>query len=282
MRAAKELTGDPALALHYGETVDLSQVSIVGLISAASETMVHAFAQVNRYGRLAVEIDGPPNRFWVEHDAQGRWVIDRRENPNDFPELTETTFARTICGPRLYGVTQLVKAVQVTHPEPSYRAEYERIFGAPVTFGALRNALLIDETWLHHRLQRQPRYAFGILCSHADALLTELESARTVHGRVESLLLPLLHTGDASMTLIAGKLGLSRQTLFRQLKAEGTTFERVLDALRHRMALDYLRTRKVSVNQTAYLTGFSEPAAFRRAFKRWTGTSPKAMRDSTK
>jgi AraC-like DNA-binding protein len=109
-----------------------------------------------------------------------------------------------------------------------------------------------------------------------------MESARTMRGRVESLLLPLLHTGDASMTLIAGKLGLSRQTLFRQLKAEGVTFETVLDELRHRMALDYLRTRKVSVNQTAYLTGFSEPAAFRRAFKRWTGTSPKTMRDSMK
>jgi len=69
-------------------------------------------------------------------------------------------------------------------------------------------------------------------------------------------------------------MGLSRQTLLGLLKAEGTTFEKVLDELRHRMALEYLNGKKVSVNETAYLVGFLEPTAFSRAFKRWTGRSP--------
>jgi AraC-like DNA-binding protein len=76
------------------------------------------------------------------------------------------------------------------------------------------------------------------------------------------------------METIAGKMAISRQTLFRKLKAEGATFEKVLDELRHKMALNYLSERKVSVNETAYLVGFSDRAAFSRAFKRWTGTSP--------
>ena len=63
----------------------------------------------------------------------------------------------------------------------------------------------------------------------------------------------------------------------RRLKEEGTTFENVLDGLRHTMAVNYLSGKKVSVNETAYLTGFSEPAAFSRAFKRWTGTSPRTL-----
>ncbi len=278
MRAGQELANDPALSLHYGETTDLSQVSIVGLISAASETMAHAFTQVNRYSRLAMEIEGPANRFWVVHDQDGRWVVDRRENPNEFPELTESTFARTICGPRLYGVTQLARAIQVTHKAPSYRAEYERIFRVPVTFEAARNAILIDEKWLNHRLQNQPRYVFGVLCNHATKLLKQLEGATSMRGKVENLLLPVLHTGDTGIEAIAENLGVSRRTLSRRLQAEGTTFEKVLDALRHRMALEYLRARKVSVSQTAYLVGFSDPAAFSRAFKRWTGASPKSMR----
>ena len=74
--------------------------------------------------------------------------------------------------------------------------------------------------------------------------------------------------------ILAAPMALSRQTLFRKLKAEGVTFEKVLDELRQRLALDYLRARKVSVNETAYLVGFSDPAAFSRAFKRWTGSSP--------
>jgi AraC-like DNA-binding protein len=78
--------------------------------------------------------------------------------------------------------------------------------------------------------------------------------------------------------MVAGKMGLSRQTLFRKLKAEGATFEKLLDELRCRLAVDYLRGRKVSVNETAYLVGFSEPAAFSRAFKRWTGMTPRDVR----
>jgi AraC-like DNA-binding protein len=77
---------------------------------------------------------------------------------------------------------------------------------------------------------------------------------------------------------IAARLGISRQTLFRKLKAEGATYEKVLDELRHQLAVDYLSGKKVSVKQTAYLVGFSDAAAFSRAFKRWTGTGPREMR----
>ena len=88
----------------------------------------------------------------------------------------------------------------------------------------------------------------------------------------------MLHTGEVSMEAIAAKIGGSRQTLYRKLRAEGVTFEQVLDDLRRKMALDYLQARKVSVNETAYLVGFSDPAAFSRAFKRWTGISPREAR----
>jgi AraC-like DNA-binding protein len=282
MRAGKELSGDPALALHYGETNDLSQISVVGLIGNASETMGEALAQLNRYGRLVVEFDGGPDRFKVAVEPSGVWMIDTRENPNDFPELTESTFARMICGPRQFGLAQTAKAVQVTHPAPAYRDEYERIYGAPVTFDSARNAVRIDEGVAAHRIQLQPRYTFGILSQHADALLKNLENSKTARGRVESLLLPVLHKGDANMDAVAQMMAMSRQTLFRRLKDEGTSFEKVLDDLRHRLALDYLRGRKVSVNETAYLVGFSEAAPFSRAFKRWTGKSPREFQSADK
>ncbi len=278
MRAGKELCGDAALALHYGETNDMSRISVVGLIANASETMLEAFAQLNRYGRLVIEFDGPKDRFQAVHRDSGLWLVDTRENPDDFPELTESTFARMVCGPRRFGVTQLVKAVHVTHADPGYRAEYDRIFRAPVTFNGAWNAMLIDETWMTHRVQLQPRYVFGILSERANALLRELENSKSTRGRVESLLMPVLHKGDISMDAIAGRMGMSRQTLFRKLKAEGTTFEKVLDGLRRELALSYLSGKKVSVNETAYLVGFSEPAAFSRAFKRWTGLSPGLVR----
>ncbi len=280
MRAAKALTGDPALALHYGEAVDLSEISVVGLIAHAAETMMHAFAQLNRYGRLVVEVEGvgPDDRFQMVRDDEGLWLVDTRTNANDFPELTESTFARMACRSRQFGDTPFVMAVQVTHPAPAHRAEYDRIFQAPVTFDAPRNALRVDVSWSNNKVALMPRYVFGVLSEHAQALLESLEASRSVRGRVESLLLPVLHTGETGIDRIAGQIGVSRQTLFRRLKAEGATFEQVVDALRCRMARHYLTGGKVSVNETAYLVGFSEPAAFSRAFKRWTGMSPRDLR----
>ena len=280
MRAAKALTGDEALALHYGETNDLAQISVVGLIGYACETMLDAFAQLNRYGRLVVEFDGPADRFKIAARAGGHWVVDTRQHANEFPELTESTFARMVCGPRRFGIGRLAKAVHVTHAAPSYRAEYERIFQAPVVFEADWNALMIDPAWASHRIAQQPQYVFGVLSERADALLKSLEGSKTTRGRVEALLMPMLHTGQASITAVAARLGVSRQTLYRRLKGEGVTFEAVLDGLRRRMALDYIRAKRVSLNETAYLVGFSEPAAFSRAFKRWTGVSPRSARDA--
>jgi AraC-like DNA-binding protein len=283
LRAAKELACDPAFALHFGEAFDMAELSIVGLMGSACETVADAFAQLGRYNRLMadIEVDGPrEERLVMERIAGETWLIDRRRNPNDSIEITESSFARMASMTHRFGVAAVFKAVHVTHAAPAYRAEYDRIFQVPVTFESDRNGLLMtdDQSWMNHKLATTPRYVFGLLSERAEALLKELEDSKTTRGRVESLLLPILHTGDVSMDAIASRMRLSRQTLFRRLKAEGTTFEKLLDDLRHRLALDYLRGRKVSVNETAYLVGFSEPAAFSRAFKRWTGTSPRDAR----
>lgn len=146
----------------------------------------------------------------------------------------------------------------------------------PVVFESERNALLIDETLMFNKVARTTRYAFGVLSERARNLLESLEQATTTRGKVENLLLPVLHKGEPSVDEIAKELGLSRPTLYRRLKAEGTTFEKLHDELRHKLALHYLDGKKVSVNETAYLVGFSDPSAFSRAFKRWTGKSPRA------
>lgn len=283
LRTAKELCGDPAFALHYGEGVNLAEVSVVGLIGYASETMADAFVQLARYSRLIVDLDlGPGDRFRLAQDSEGLWIVDDRPNPNDYPEHTEIAFAQMVSGTRRFGDTPFALAVEVTHADPGYRGEYERILGAPVTFGARRNAMRIDPAWVSHRIALEPRYVFGILSRHADSLLAALDADTTIRGRVERAIMPVLHKGEADMVGVAAAVGCSRDTLYRRLKAEGTTFAKVLDDLRRRLALDYLTTGKVSVNETAYLVGFSDPAPFSRAFKRWTGQSPAEVRRNAK
>lgn len=97
-------------------------------------------------------------------------------------------------------------------------------------------------------------------------------------GEVERRLESVLESGEVGIDRIARDLGYSRQTLYRRLKAEGITYEQLLDGLRRRLALRLVRDEGLSVKEAAYRLGFSDPAAFSRAFKRWTGTSPGEMR----
>ena len=282
VRAAKVQTGDPALALHYGEQVDISKVSIVGLLGQAGATMIEGFIQLNRFVRLIVETanGGNGERFQLVRDRQGVWVVDARLNPDAFPELTESAFAQLVCGPRRHGQPETLKAVHFTFPAPAYAAEFHRIFRVPVVFGARRNAFLVDERLFERPVALLPGYAGDLLTERARAELEALDSSKSARGRVEAVLAPMVRAGQPTMDAVADALKISRQRLYRQLRAEGTRFDQVLDGLRHRLALEYLGERHASVNETAYLLGFSDPAAFSRAFKRWTGTSPKSVRGS--
>lgn len=110
------------------------------------------------------------------------------------------------------------------------------------------------------------------------SLVAPAPKARCFRQEVEQAIEPLLGAGEVSIDKVAGTLGMSRQTLYRRLKAEGVTFEEILDAKRRSLAIRYLGLHRLSVKAVAYKLGFSEPAAFSRAFKRWTGVSPSEFR----
>jgi len=283
IKAGIKLCDEPALALLFGAEVSMSDMSILGLIGNAA-TADEGLRQVNRYARLA--IDGgegeTAHRLEFVQDDSGVWFKFASTLFADNPLLTESAFARCVCQGRKMAAATVgaapwpsPKSIRFTHAEPSYHAEYNRIFGVPLEFGSSMNAILFDEALLSVRMPPSNQYVSGLFTERAEALLDKLEDSKSMRGRVETLLIPILPTGEAKMETIARKLALSRQTLFRKLKAEGVTFEQVLDELRHKRALEYLNGKNVSVNETAYLLGFSNPAALSRAFKRWTGSSPR-------
>src|SRR2546421_10777707 len=286
LKAGIELCHEPALALLFGAEVSLSDISILSLMGNVT-TAEEGRRQMNRYASLAIDGgDGETaHRFeFVPEDGQV-WVKFTSTLFADNLLLAESAFARCVCDGRKMaattgGVTQWPspKAIRFTHAEPSYRAEYDRIFGVPLEFDSSMNAILFGEELLSVRLPPPNQHASGLFTERAEALLEKLESSKSMRGHIESLVIPLLHTGGANMETIARKLAFSRQTLFRKLKAEGVTFEQVLDELRHKLALEYLNEKNVSVNETAYRLGFSDPAALSRAFKRWTGSSPRTAR----
>lgn len=110
------------------------------------------------------------------------------------------------------------------------------------------------------------------------ARVAERRNQPSTRRDVEAVVEPLLADGVATIDRVALEMGVSRQTLYRRLKAEGVTFEQLLDQLRHKLALKLLRDQQMPVKQAAWRLGFSDPAAFSRAFKRWTGTAPSMAR----
>ncbi|MDQ4087956.1 MAG: AraC family transcriptional regulator [Pseudomonadota bacterium] len=282
IRAAKDAAHDAAFALHFGEAYDLGDMSVVGLMGRAVETKGEGLRMVNRFCRLVADLETEGDeRLRVVRERGETWMVDTRLNPNDTPEISEVAFAQmATMGRRMLPGMQHFRAVHFTHAEPPYRAEYERIFQVPIVFGSDRNAFLMPEGWEEDRIALQPRYALEILGAHAEALLERLDNAASMRSRVEEALAADLANGQASAGAVAARLGITTQTLYRRLKAEGTTFHQVVDALRHKLATHYLREKRMSAKETAYRLGFSDPAAFSRAFKRWTGSSPQEFQRS--
>jgi AraC-like DNA-binding protein len=278
LRAGAALDDDPAFALHFGQHVPCDQVSLAAPLGRMASTVTEALQQVNRYSPLSTDFPALAggDRFAFEHDRHGVWLRDCRP-ADSWPEITELVFSRMVQGVRRIQQTDVVRALHVTHAAPAYRTAYDAVFGVPVHFGSTRNAILLDPSYLHTPLVPAPAHVTRILATHADAQLAELTQQRTCRGRLEAALRQVLHTGDVGIAAMAARLAMSRQTLYRRLKAEDVTFEQVLEQLRCAVAVEALQGGAASVRDVAARVGFADPAAFSRAFKRWTGRSPSAV-----
>lgn len=279
LREARKLSGDPVFALHFGAAVDIREMSLPALIAQSMGTPVDALAAVNRYARLDADVDcdGPDRLQLVERDAR-LWLVDRRANPNASPELTESAFARMVAAARRVGFDRLLREVHFTHAAPPHRKEYGRFFGVAVRFGSNWNALAIDEQAIAQAIQLQPALAGRLLAERAEASLRMLDATRTNRGKVEALLATLVAERSASVAAVAGRLGMSRQTLYRRLREEGTSFERLFDDLRLRLAREHL-SAGLPLGEIGYRLGFADGASFSKAFKRWTGSTPGRFRN---
>jgi len=279
--AAVQQTGDTALLLRHTLDSRLETMSVVGQIVHTSQSLRHSIEQLNRYLHLMGDVELPAgvDRFELQNSADGLWIIDHLVLPPEMSFWSEVSFARFISEfRRSFPDATFEIAMEVTYPPPPHADQYPELFGILVQFNANRNALRIDPVWDSPDTEFEPgnEYAFGIFTRHADEMLAKLQAETSIRAQIEAQILPNLHEGSISMDKVAKDLAMSRQTLYRRLKDEGVTFAEIHGGLRQRMAMEYLGSQKVTVNETAYLLGFSEASSFVRAFKRWTGLSPTA------
>ena len=109
---------------------------------------------------------------------------------------------------------------------------------------------------------------------HAQAYLNNQSSGDSYTAKVNRLLLRQLKSESPGIEVVADHLSMSVRSLQMKLKEEGTSYQKLLNAVRKNLAIAYLRERKISKGEIAYLLGFSEISVFSRTFKKWTGKSP--------
>ncbi len=302
--ASREL-GDPAFALCFGAGVPCSTLTLASALAAARpltvshsnganerRTLRDALDGLNRYGSLGVDFGplAPPVRFRFTEDDAGVWLEDLRPDAQQgfvWPALTESVFARFATGVRQRGGEPVVRALAVTHAAPAdarHLSSYASIFRVPIQFGASRNALCLDPTFLERPLEPLPTPVHSVLARHADRQLEKLHADRSWRARVADwLATSLQHVQTAEHPLpnlerACRDFAVSRHTLHRRLQAEGTTFAALhADALRA-FADQLLHHERLPVAAVADRLGFSEAASFSRAYLRWTGTRPRTGR----
>jgi AraC-like DNA-binding protein len=113
-----------------------------------------------------------------------------------------------------------------------------------------------------------------------EALSRRKTPVTPTRARVEKLLLEVLPKGETTISNVAEVLAMSTRSLERRLNEEGASYKGVLDELRRELAMQYLNDKTLGVGQIAWLLGYSEVSSFNHAFRRWTSTNPRAVRNN--
>jgi len=274
---AAAATGDPALGLHLSAQVGPEVLGALGFLFLSSASLGEALGNLARYTAAIqdatemkiVAADGLAQvSYQIRHDA-----IAPRAQDAEFSLACTYRLMRSYVGPRLR-----VAEAHFEHSPISPLKTYEAVFRCPVYFRQATNALVLDEADLRIASSGGNAKLFPILEGQIRELVAKKERLSSMADRVREALTPAALQLGAGAAKVAGDFGISESTLHRRLRAEGAAFQALLDERRLDLARHLLADRDISVSDVAVSVGFSENAAFTRAFHRWTGLSPRDYR----
>ncbi len=178
---------------------------------------------------------------------------------------------RALCGPRWAPTL-----VTLSRPRPANPGRYERFFGAPVTFDAEATTMIFPESWLDTPLPHADPALRRLLKEQIE--LMEEEEAGDFPEKVRRLMRACLITRACTIDEISALLQMNRRTLSRRLEGAGTTFRAISSEIQYEIARQLIENTALSMTQIALVLRFSEASAFTRAFRQWSGVSPRAWR----
>lgn len=264
--AAEEATSNPNIGLLAAEQVTVSSLDVFGFIWRTSATVGEAVHHACRHIRtlcdhVGLELELAERRARLEFT----YLVPGRRSLRDYTVALASRFSHILDGGAHHHAQ-----IYFEHAQPASIATYERVLTAPFQFGAERTYVEIDRSYLDNPLPGHDPKLREILERQADKYSDARGEASGLEDFVRRAIVAELAIGDASLARVARRLAMSPRTLSRKLLAAGTSHQRILDDLRHGLALRYLQDERRSVSEVTYLLGFAHPSAFNKAFRRWT------------
>jgi AraC-like DNA-binding protein len=260
----------PNLALELARVTPLGAWPLVDYLVLTADSVGEGVCQLERYLRLT----GSPVSIGIRESVDPIRV----EMTAPVPFAIEFDAALIILHFR--GETEgrfAAAAISFRHA-PDEPAAFQRVLGCPVKINSSWNGVSIPaESW-RLPLRRRDPILRRMLEGQANRLLERLSNRTGVALEVQRALVARVTGGDTRIESVARRLTMSTRTLQRRLAEEGVSYQELLDGARKQAAGQYLSESTLAIGEIAYLVGFSEPAAFHRAFKRWFGVTPERFR----
>jgi AraC-like DNA-binding protein len=269
---------DPLLGFSLARDADLREMGLLHYAAGASATLADALHRFERYSSIVNE--GVVLKCVKAGDLTiefGYAGVPRHADQQQM-EFVVTTGIRSCRD--LTGRDLKPTAVHFVHRRSKKPSELENYFGCRIIFGAEADRISFDKKAGQLPVVRADPYLGEILLHYCEqALANRRANSSSLQSRIENAIAPVLPHGEARFDEIAQKLGMSRRSLARRLKADGLTFSGILQQLRTDLTTRYLSEANLSISQIAWLVGFQSVGAFSHSCKRWKGMSPKALRD---
>ena len=267
-------SSDPEFPLRLCQSIRSESFSPPLFAALCSPNLLTAVQRVAHYKTLVA-----PMRLGLQEEARAvtirfEWLHTGLEPPLS---LVVAEFLFFVQLARM-GTRELVRALSVTSPRvPRSCAAWESFLGCRIRRGS-SNAVTFARTDAVRPFLTANESLWQTFEPSLRERQTSLEGSVSVAERVKAVLLEALPGGYGSMTGVAGALGVSKRTLQRQMEAEATTFQQILQQTRQSLAAHYLQRTRISTGEIAFLLGFREANSFYRAFRGWTGRTPDGVR----
>jgi AraC-like DNA-binding protein len=270
---AAAITGDADYGLRLGARRDQHDGGLLGFVLLNSPTLMQALANLQRF----FHVIGEGEDFEIERTGPLVTVRFRESEPGLRGQRHNSDYIAALLVRACRDMTRkriAPRRAQFIHRRPNVPVGYDAYLGCPVEFDAPWDALVFSSDTLALPVIGADERLLKVLEDACRRVLGPGPARPDILHDVRAAVLDAIGKGPLRLGDVGAALGIAPKTLERRLRSRQTTFSALVEDVRHELSKQFLRDTDLSLDQVAYLVGYTATAAWLRAFRRWTGITP--------